>query len=389
MKKILLIAVTLLLTHTAFAQWRALDFFATVPDITFTPQGTGYATSGYSILRSADGGATWNAVYQTPAEELIWAISFPEENTGYAAGLMGKIVKTTDAGNTWTVLSSGTTENLNCIFFVDANTGFAGGNGGIILKTTDGGATWTQKMTPNGDIYALYFRNADFGLAAPMAGPILQTQDGGVHWLPIVLSGVSKMSGISFPSDNVGYMCGWTDQLMPVIIKSTDGGNKWDILNVQAGHALRDIYFTSENTGYAVGLNCILKTTDGGATWGQQTVPLAQQFNCIYFKDENHGFIGGAAAIYVTDNGGGPIGVGEKKIPGISIAPNPATDFVNIGMQGVSGGIISLVSAKGQEVLRREVRFPAQLDLSGFAKGAYILNITAGGYVHTEKLILR
>jgi photosystem II stability/assembly factor-like uncharacterized protein len=103
------------------------------------------------ILRTTDGGATWNKVYQSGRrEELVWKASFPTKDIGYAtvqsydpARAEQLIVKTTDRGLSWQELKL--VENAAArqfgIGFVDPDHGWVGTlEGGFY--TSDGGASF-------------------------------------------------------------------------------------------------------------------------------------------------------------------------------------------------------------------------------------------------------
>jgi photosystem II stability/assembly factor-like uncharacterized protein len=69
----------------------------------------------------------------------LFGVSFTDANTGTAVGQGGTIVRTADGGATWTAQNSGTTKYLFRVSFTDANNGTAVGIEGTILRTTDGG----------------------------------------------------------------------------------------------------------------------------------------------------------------------------------------------------------------------------------------------------------
>lgn len=107
------------------------------------------------ILKTSDGGATWQKVYQSNRPfETTWKVSFPTKNVGYVTIQSynsdpnikkQRVAKTTDGGNTWTeidlVEDSGAREFG--IGFIDENHGFVGTlNSGF--ETKDGGKTWAK-----------------------------------------------------------------------------------------------------------------------------------------------------------------------------------------------------------------------------------------------------
>lgn len=107
------------------------------------------------ILATADGGQTWQKVYQsTRPFETTWKASFPTREVGYVTiqsynpdtnVKQQRVAKTTDGGKTWTEINL--VEDAGArefgIGFTDANHGFVGTmNSGY--ETKDGGVTWTK-----------------------------------------------------------------------------------------------------------------------------------------------------------------------------------------------------------------------------------------------------
>jgi len=107
------------------------------------------------ILKTADGGKTWQKVYQsTRPFETTWKIAFPSPKVGYVTiqsynpdtnVKQQRVAKTTDGGNTWVELNL--VEDAGArefgIGFIDENHGFVGTmNSGF--ETFDGGVTWQK-----------------------------------------------------------------------------------------------------------------------------------------------------------------------------------------------------------------------------------------------------
>ena len=186
------------------------------------------------ILKTTDGGATWNTVVSGNAEGLR-SICFPNSNTGYSAGENGTILKTTNGGTTWTTVSSGTSEEFFTVFFPDPNVGYTAGDFGTILKTIDGGTSWTVvSYRETEQATSIYFPAADRGYAV------------GSGYVP------------HFTVLEPYYTAG-------IILKTIDGGDTWTVLSSETCNNLSAVYFTDNWVGYAVGTGgTILKTSDGG-----------------------------------------------------------------------------------------------------------------------------
>lgn len=136
------------------------DVAGMILDVRFLDENTGLifastsrdvATTEGLILRTADGGVTWRAVYRSgrPAE-LIWKASFVDARTGFATvqsydpnRAQQVIVKTVDGGQSWQELPmvANAAARQFGIGFLDANHGFVGtAVGGF--ETHDGGRSF-------------------------------------------------------------------------------------------------------------------------------------------------------------------------------------------------------------------------------------------------------
>jgi hypothetical protein len=105
------------------------------------------------ILKTRDGGRTWNQVYQSNRPyETCWKVSFPTEKIGYAtiqtynpdtALKQQRVAKTTDGGETWqeiNLVEDAAAREFG-IGFLDEQHGFVGTTKSG-YETFDGGKTW-------------------------------------------------------------------------------------------------------------------------------------------------------------------------------------------------------------------------------------------------------
>lgn len=111
-------------------------------------EGWAVGSSG-KIAYTQDGGESW-VLQPSGTNYYLYDVVFVDDSTGFIAGgrfadfSPGRqlIMKTTDGGATWnTVFSQSYRNPLKAIHFVDENLGWAVGEGGAALRTTDGGAT--------------------------------------------------------------------------------------------------------------------------------------------------------------------------------------------------------------------------------------------------------
>lgn len=133
------------------------DNEAVITSITFTDMNTGYISDiNGKIYKTIDGGLSWLS-QNSGVNSAIHKIHFPVTATGltgYAIGGEGAnsfVLKTTDGGNTWNSLtippiSEG--HSPGAIDFIDPEFGITTGGGtatpgAFALKTSDGGMSWT------------------------------------------------------------------------------------------------------------------------------------------------------------------------------------------------------------------------------------------------------
>ncbi len=103
------------------------------------------------ILRTTNGGITWQTVLDTVSVDLN-CVTFIDDNNGWVVGGEfwfsgggGCVLSTNDGGLTWTEQISGISNALSSVFFNDALTGWAVGANGTILHTTNGGVSFVEE----------------------------------------------------------------------------------------------------------------------------------------------------------------------------------------------------------------------------------------------------
>jgi len=124
--------------------------FETAQAVYFSDENTGlYSTNAARIVRTTDGGNTWNLVYSLSGGGAVWGLSFPTPLTGYGCTSVGTVLRTINGGLNWTEQTTPLTENLYEISFPSVNTGYIASWSGKILKTTNGGATYINNINSN------------------------------------------------------------------------------------------------------------------------------------------------------------------------------------------------------------------------------------------------
>ena len=139
-----------------------------------------------TILRSEDGGATWESVkvdwaaLLTDAQEPhLYAVRMVS-NAIYVTGEFGLVLKSADRGKTWKATETGEA-SLFDLSMDEQGQGLAVGQKGTILRTADGGATWQKMPVPADNTLLGIWRN---GAQAEAVGiqAAFKSQDGGATW---------------------------------------------------------------------------------------------------------------------------------------------------------------------------------------------------------------
>ena len=324
MRVLVLTCAVCALAAPALAGWVQLNS-GTMTDLDgagFWSSTRGCVTCGGHVMRTTDGGTTWDSL-PGPNMFTLAAITFAidlysgAETTGYVVASGGKIAKSTDAGATWVRESSGVTVDLRAITWshkmpVFDNTSYVcGGDGteGVVLKTTDAGQTWVrQSVNPGHPIAAVDFPvEGQTGFASGWSGVLLKTTDGGAHWDSLSSGTTSDLVGISFPRDTLtGYVCGSGG----VILKTTNGGATWVSEPTGVSDYLASVSFPTSETGYAAGASgTIIKTTNGGSTWVKQVSGTSYFLSAIQFPlNTQTGYaVGRNGVILKTTDGGAAV----------------------------------------------------------------------------------
>ncbi len=156
------------------------------------------------LLRSTDGGESWQVIDMTAHAGMILDIRFLDEQTGLVFASTGRdpatteglILRTTDGGGSWTPVyrSRRAAELIWKASFVSATVGYATVQSydetraqQLIVKTTDGGKSWTElPMVENAKArqFGIGFVDEARGWVGTMAGGF-ETRDGGRTFAPV------------------------------------------------------------------------------------------------------------------------------------------------------------------------------------------------------------
>ncbi len=169
--------------------------------------------------------------------------------------------------------------------------------------------TWKTLHTNFLISYDLLFTSDDTGYCAGQHA-VLRTTDGGASFSALNLpvdTVHTVFESISFPTHQIGYVCGYFDSTntglnaISVLLKTTDAGNTWIRLPLDSTFSLFKIVFPTPTIGYylAYARNAgssvparLAKSTDGGVHWKNIIYDDTFLVSDLSFRNENEGFFG-------------------------------------------------------------------------------------------------
>ncbi len=244
-----------------------------------------FQQSGGPLLKSIDGGATWDSIYQFDANALYG--DWIDENIGFLYDQNRQIFKTTDGGNNWTLVTdTGVPSNLRYLAALSETDLVAYVFPNSIFSSTDGGVTWGNNASIGEGQYGLRFQGIhnngnDFWISS-WGTEILYSTDGlqtATSQFPALRP---SFEAVSFPSNDIGYAL----QEREGMFKTTDGGDTWTQLTNTFFTVSRDFLVLDDDT-VIIPYNSSGPqiTKDGGQTW-EKLFPDAMQDTTYVFHVE-------------------------------------------------------------------------------------------------------
>lgn len=298
-----LLMVVFMLTALAAPRWttQTSGVNARLRGVSAVSEQVAWASgSGSTVLRTTDGGATWQKLTVTDETLDFRDVDAIDPQTAYILsignGPASRIYKTTDAGKSWKLQFKNDDEKafLDAMSFWDANHGIAFGDSVdkqfYILTTVDGGNTWsrvpTDKLPPaqanegafaaSGTNVALFGKShAWIGTGAAAKSRVLRTSDGGRTWqvadTPLASGSSSGIFSIAFRNAQHGVVAGGDyskeQKAINNLAVTGDGGATWTLVKGLSGFRSVVAYVPGGKTLIAVGPSGGDYSLDDGRTW--------------------------------------------------------------------------------------------------------------------------
>jgi photosystem II stability/assembly factor-like uncharacterized protein len=252
---------------------------------------------------------------------------FLDAETGWTVNSDGKILKTADGGASWQRQFHTPRVWLRCVGFANAQRGWVGTTtpANPLYETHNGGETWTPVANLPAAappfICGLSVVNEAVIYGSGTNNPehvpgLIKSADGGRTWTALEMGEhASLLVDLYFPEPDRGWVVGGKanqpnpttrSRVKPVVLYTEDGGRTW--ANLLAGMESQfppgewgwKIFFVNDRVGYVslenFSAGAILKTTDGGKSWVRKPVNDPQgnkNLEGIGFLDEERGWVGG------------------------------------------------------------------------------------------------
>ena len=225
------------------------------------------------VLVSAEGGSSWQQV-DVPTRATLTGVHFQNGELGWAVGHDAAILRTLDGGSTWDLVHWAPDEEspLLDIWFADADNGFAVGAYGSFYRSSDGGATWTYEPISEWDFHLHQVaRASDERLfMAAEAGVIYRSDDGGATWIELPSPYEGSFFGVLPLDPEVVLVFG----LQGNLFRSEDGGETWQPIETGTTAMLTDGIRLGDGTVVIGGLGGMLLTSsDGGSSFDLHPQP--------------------------------------------------------------------------------------------------------------------
>jgi len=281
--------------------------------------------SGSTVLRTADGGATWKKLTVTSEALDFRDIDAIDQNTAYVLsignGPASRIYKTVDGGDTWTLQFRNEDPKvfLDAMSFWDANHGIVIGDSVegkfCILTTSNGGRNWSRvpanslppalenegAFAASGTNIAVHGKSSAWiGLGAAARSRVLRTNDGGRTWkvseTPIKSGPSSGIFSIAFGDVKHGVIVGGDYQkekeATDNLALTQDGGATWTLVQGLSGFRSVVAFVPGTNSVIAIGPAGGDYSKDGGKTWSSLTGPGFDTFS--FARGQKFGWGAGA-----------------------------------------------------------------------------------------------
>ena len=399
-----------LFTSALQSQWQQLPNLpvsGSAYSVAFINKDTGYVSMDTpALLRTTNGGQSWVMV----GNFRIYNLQFVDSVNGFGSGkrtLGSYIIKTTDGGFSWDSVSIDPSNVYLNLFFVNKDTGWVGGGDGSLSKiwrTTNGGVTLQVQNsgTGNGNEKVFFLKdrinNQYYGWALNDPS-LLRTTNSGVNWTLVYSSGGGGGIGDFYFRDTASGIMMRNNRFQ----KTTDSGISWTTtLEFGVGGLSRVGMIDSCRGWITLGQDTVLKTNNFFQSYGKQKHFAFSGAGEICVIDSSNAYTASYVFGKTTNGGGNIVSVTQisSEVPQeyslFQNYPNPFNPMTNFGFRIADFGLVKLIiyDVIGREVsvlINKEMTpgiYEVNWDASNLPSGIYIYKLITGGFTAIRKAVL-
>lgn len=327
-----------------------------------------------TIVHTSNGGLNW-VTQNSKIKEYMISVFFLNKRLGWALawGLSMEyfgtyILKTTNGGATWDTARYHTPDTyIRTVFFIDSLTGYMGGGPAILIKTTNGGINWFNSYVDTSVIVSRFpiskfrFLNKNFGIACggvmDIAGVVWKTTNGGSYWSASAIA-PEPITDIKIYDTSNYLAVGGDYEFGASILRTSNAGLNWTYKTMGVYGIPSTLSFRTNTEGWCpLGyLTFFIMTTDNGFSWIQRDTPDSTQIFDIVFLNNKFGIgVGLNGSVIKFDYSSVNIN-NYNSVPYITNLfqnyPNPFNPYTNIEyyVSGISEIELKIFNVTGKEV---------------------------------------
>ena len=253
------------------------------------------------VLCSNDGGSNWAFRNFMPQQDELRDMRFFNDSTAIVVGSFPGTYRTGNGGKTWVYDEHYISEDNKYMVSLDPqkDTAYLEIGGSYVMASYDGGNSFVQ--APNWQPpflghysawdYFLFSGREIFSVGTRVDTPVIAySMNGGESWLRVYPSSPDKLTAITFPTWNTGFICGYNGKIM----KTTDHGQSWIAQTTPVNNILTSLHCIDSTFGFSGGYGVLLRTTDGGEHWNRVETGFYSICKYVHFENDSIGFAFGS-----------------------------------------------------------------------------------------------
>lgn len=259
------------------------------------------ASSG-KFLRSTNGGLTFTESVVSGPTSSLYDVEKLNDSTFMMCGTSGRLYKSTDSAKSFKQIGSGVAVPIYTVTFINDRVGYFYGSNGIIFKTTNQGNTWVDLgILTTETLYTGFVADSTTLLTGGFAGTLMRSSDGGNSWLHLEQSA----------SDNWGIYAQDKDKYLVVsdrgeVATTDDAGKTWQRANFATGNLLYDGVRFGDTLYISGREGEFFASFDKGKTWRKTLIPgtNVRNYKLQFFGSDTAYMVNNQGRMLYSTNGG-------------------------------------------------------------------------------------